>query len=31
MDLGTWLPSLFVLGLVSMGLMLAFLVVCDRV
>ncbi len=31
MNLVTWLPALFAVGLVSMGLMFAFLVACDRV
>jgi len=31
MDLAFWIPVLFGLGLVVMGLMFAFLVVCDRV
>jgi hypothetical protein len=31
MDLMIWLPSLFVLGLVVMGLMFAFVAACDRV
>jgi hypothetical protein len=31
MDLGIWLPALFLLGLVTMGLMFAFLGACDRV
>jgi hypothetical protein len=31
MNLGVWLPSLFVLGLAIMGLMIAFIGACDRV
>jgi hypothetical protein len=31
MNLVTWLPALFAVGLASMGLMFAFLVACDRV
>jgi hypothetical protein len=31
MNLAVWLPLLFGVGLVSMGLMFAFLVACDRV
>lgn len=31
MDLTIWLPSLFILGLVVMALMFAFLAGCDRV
>jgi hypothetical protein len=31
MDLMIWLPSLFLLGLVAMGLMFAFVAGCDRV
>jgi hypothetical protein len=31
MDLTFWLPSLFILGLVVMALMFAFLAACDRV
>jgi hypothetical protein len=31
MDLTIWLPALFVLGLVGLGLMLAFVAACDRV
>jgi hypothetical protein len=30
-DLAVWLPALFVLGLVTMGLMFAFVVACDKV
>jgi len=26
-----WLPAMFVLGLASMGLCVAFLVACDRI
>jgi hypothetical protein len=31
MNLAVWLPSLFVLGLVVMGLMIAFIGACHRV
>lgn len=31
MTLAVWLPALFVLGLAGMGLMLAFLVACEKV
>jgi hypothetical protein len=31
MDLTVWIPALFLLGLVTMALMLAFVVACDRV
>ncbi len=31
MNLVVWLPGMFVLGLVSMGLCLAFLAACDRI
>jgi hypothetical protein len=31
MNLAVWLPLLFGVGLVSMGLMFAFIVACDRV
>ena len=31
MNLAVWLPLLFGLGLVSMGLMFAFLVGCEKV
>jgi hypothetical protein len=31
MDLATWLPALFALGLVAVGLMFAFVTACDRV
>jgi hypothetical protein len=31
MNLAVWLPALFGLGLVSMGLMFAFTVGCERV
>jgi hypothetical protein len=31
MDLMIWLPCLFVLGLIAMGLMFAFVAACDRV
>ena len=30
-DLSVWLPGLFVLGLVVMGLMFAFQAACDKV
>jgi hypothetical protein len=31
MDLMIWLPIVFVLGLIAMGLMFAFVAACDRV
>lgn len=31
MDLTFWLPGLFLLGLIGMGLMFAFVAGCDRV
>jgi hypothetical protein len=31
MDLQVWLPALFALGLIVMGLMFAFITACDRV
>jgi hypothetical protein len=31
MDLTYWLPGLFILALVSLGLMFAFVIACDRV
>jgi hypothetical protein len=31
MDLTLWLPLTFVLGLVTLGLMFAFVIACDRV
>jgi hypothetical protein len=31
MDLAIWLPALFVLGLAALGLMLAFVIACERV
>jgi hypothetical protein len=31
MNLGVWLPAMFGLGLVTMGLMIAFIGACDRV
>jgi hypothetical protein len=31
MNLAIWLPALFGLGLVSMGLMFAFIAGCERV
>ena len=31
MDLTTWLPALFILGLMTMGLLLAFVIACERV
>jgi hypothetical protein len=30
-DLAVWLPALFLLGLLTMGLMFAFVVACDKV
>ena len=31
MDLNIWIPAMVILGLVTMGLMFAFVVGCDRV
>jgi hypothetical protein len=31
MDLTFWIPALMVLGLITMGLMFAFLAACERV
>jgi hypothetical protein len=31
MDLTVWIPAMFLLGLVTMVLMFAFVVACDRV
>ncbi len=31
MDLATWLPALFLLGLAVMGLMFLFVIACDKV
>jgi hypothetical protein len=31
MDLSIWLPGLFALGLLALGLMFAFVRFCDRV
>ena len=31
MNLETWLPGLFLLGLLGMGLMFAFVVACEKV
>lgn len=31
MDLVLWLPGIFVLGLVTLGLMFAFVAACERV
>ncbi len=31
MDLWIWLPALFVVGLVAMGLLFAFLAACARI
>ena len=31
MNLALWIPALIVLGLVTLGLMFAFVVACDRV
>jgi hypothetical protein len=31
MNLVVWLPAMFVLGLVSMGLCLAFVSACDKI
>jgi hypothetical protein len=31
MDLAIWLPAMFALGLMAVGLMFAFVAACDRV
>jgi hypothetical protein len=31
MDLTTWLPGLFVLGLATLGMLFAFVYACERV
>ncbi len=31
MNLTLWIPALFILGLVALGLMFAFVVACDKV
>ena len=31
MDLTTWLPGMFVLGLAAMGLCYAFLLACEKI
>jgi hypothetical protein len=31
MDLTFWIPALVILGLVTLGLMFAFVVACDKV
>ena len=31
MNLAIWLPALFILGLVSMGLCLLFIEACDKI
>jgi len=31
MDLNIWIPALVILGLVTMGLMFAFVIGCDNV
>jgi hypothetical protein len=31
MDVATWLPGLFVLGMVLMGLCYAFLIACEKI
>jgi hypothetical protein len=31
MDLTIWLPAMFVLGIVSMGLCYAFLIACENI
>jgi hypothetical protein len=31
MDLYTWIPAMFLLGLLTMGLMFAFVAACDKV
>jgi hypothetical protein len=31
MDLATWLPAMFALGLLTLGVLTAFVIACDRV
>jgi hypothetical protein len=31
MDLWIWIPALVILGLVTLGLMFAFVVACDKI
>ncbi len=31
MDLTTWLPAMFILGLAGMGLCYAFLIACEKI
>ncbi len=31
MDLWIWLPAMFVLGTITLGLLMAFVAVCDKV
>jgi hypothetical protein len=31
MDVTTWLPAVFLLGLAALGLMFAFVVACEKV
>ena len=31
MDLMLWLPAMFMLGLITLGLLTAFVVACDKV
>ncbi len=31
MDLAIWIPAMVILGLVTMGLMFAFVIGCDKV
>jgi hypothetical protein len=31
MDLTIWLPAMFILGIVSMGLCYAFLIACENI
>jgi hypothetical protein len=31
MDLTVWLPAMFLLGIVSMGLCYAFLIACEKI
>jgi hypothetical protein len=31
MDLGIWLPALFLLGLLTLGVLFAFVYACERV
>jgi hypothetical protein len=31
MDLTTWLPGMFILGMAAMGLCYAFLIACEKI